>query len=75
MRMSDDGEADARLRRELAAVGRSRFFEVLRYARQQRTDLLQIAADILLARKEAARAARRRARKEAARAARRRARE
>jgi hypothetical protein len=59
MPMSDDGEADARVRRELAAIARSKFFEVGRYARQQRADLLRIAADTQRARKEAARAARR----------------
>jgi hypothetical protein len=62
MPMSDESEVDARVRRELAAVQRSKFFEVGRYARQQRADLLRIAADTLRTRKEAARAARRRAR-------------
>jgi hypothetical protein len=62
MPMSDEGAADARVRRELAAVERAKFFEVGSYARQQRADLLRIAADTLRARKEAARAARKRAR-------------
>ncbi len=61
--MFDEGAADARVRRELAAVERSKFFEVGSYARQQRADLLRIAADTLRARKEAARATRRSPRK------------
>ena len=60
--MPDEGEPDARLRRELAAIGRSEFFEVVKYSRQQRADLLGIAADIRRARREAARAAPRAAR-------------
>ena len=63
MLMSDDGEVDARLLRELAEVGRSEFFEIVRFARQQRADLLRIAADMQRAHRAAAIAARRRARK------------
>jgi acyl-CoA reductase-like NAD-dependent aldehyde dehydrogenase len=59
---SDESAADARVRRELAAVGRSEFFEVLRYTRQQRADLLRIASDMLRAHKGAAMAAQKRAR-------------
>jgi hypothetical protein len=56
--VAEDPELDARLRRELAEVGRSNFFEAVKYSRQQRADLLQIADDIQRARKDAARPAR-----------------
>jgi hypothetical protein len=54
--MADDGEADAQLRRELAAVGWTELFAAVKYSRQQQAVLRRIAADIMRGRKEATKA-------------------
>jgi hypothetical protein len=51
--MPDEGEADARLRRELAALGWPELFDAVKYSRQQQADLRRIAANIRRARKDA----------------------
>jgi len=58
--MADDGEADAQLRRELAALGCTELFDAVKYSRQQQADLRRIAAGITRRRKDAAEAANRR---------------
>ena len=50
----EDGEADAQLRRELAALGLTELFDAVKYSRQQQADLRRIAANIRRARKDAA---------------------
>jgi hypothetical protein len=51
--MADDDEADAQLRRELAALGWTELFDAVKYSRQQQADLRRIAANIRRARKDA----------------------
>jgi hypothetical protein len=51
--MPDDAEADAQLRRELAALGWPELFDAVKYSRQQQADLRRIAANIRRARKDA----------------------
>ena len=55
--MPDDAEADALLRRDLAALGLGEFFDFVKSSRQRRAILRRIDADILHARNEAAEAA------------------